>query len=196
MTPRALNKPLHESQVRRVLIALRFAGIFAVLPLAELEAYDVPWVPTRRQLISHIMRLAALSENDVFYDLGCGDGRVAVEAAKRGAKAVCVEIRKDLIEKAKDNARKNNVYERIAFINDSFFHVDLSDATVVYMYLLTRVNAALRPKLEKELKPGTRVITLDFEIPRWRPVHVEKHYIAGLLRTLYLYIVGISNLPQ
>ncbi len=179
-----------------MLAALRFTGIFAVLPLAELETYDVPWVPTRRQLISHIMRLASLSENDVFYDLGCGDGRVAIEAAKHGARAVCVEIRKDLLEKAKENAKKSNVYDRITFINDSFFNIDLQDATVVYMYLLTRVNAALRPKLEKELKPGTRVITLDFEIPRWRPVHVEKHYIAGLLRTLYLYVVGVSNLSQ
>lgn len=172
---------------------MRFAGIFAVLPLAELESYDVPWVPTRRQLISHIMRLARITRNDVFYDLGCGDGRVAIEAARLGARAVCVEIRKDLIDKAKENARQANVYDRITFINDSFFQVDLHDATVVYMYLLTRINAALRPKLEKELQPGTRVITLDFEIPRWRPVHVEKHYVAGLLRTLYLYVVGVSN---
>jgi len=174
---------------------MRFAGIFAVIPLAEMETYDVPWVPTRRQLISYIMRLAKVGKDDVFYDLGCGDGRVAIEAAKRGARAVCVEIRKDLLEKAKENARKNNVYDKIVFVNDSFFNIDLTDATIVYMYLLTRVNAALRPKLEKELKPGTRVVTLDFEIPRWKPIHVEKHYISGLLRTLYLYVIGVSNLP-
>ncbi|BEP18184.1 protein-lysine N-methyltransferase [Pyrofollis japonicus] len=174
---------------------MRFAGIFAVLPLAEIGSYDVPWVPTRMKLIDHIMRVARVGEGDVFFDLGCGDGRVAVEAARRGARAVCVEIRKDLIEKAKENARRAGVKDLIEFINDSFFNVDLSKATVVYMYLLTRINAALRPKLELELRPGTRVITLDFEIPGWRPVHIEKHYIGGLLRTIYLYVSGISYKP-
>ncbi|KSW11778.1 hypothetical protein CF15_02930 [Pyrodictium occultum] len=171
-------------------------GVFAALPLPLIGVYDVPWVPTRRQLIGHVMRVAKVGENDVFYDLGCGDGRVAIEAAKRGARAVCVEIRRDLIEKAKENARREGVYDKIEFINDSFFNVELRDATVVYMYLLTRVNAQLRPKLEAELRPGARVITLDFAVPGWRPVHVDKYHVGGLARVIYLYIRGVSDLPR
>jgi ubiquinone/menaquinone biosynthesis C-methylase UbiE len=173
-----------------------FNEVFARLPLSILGSYDVPWVPTRRQLIEHIMRLAKVGEGDVFYDLGCGDGRVVIEAAKRGARAVCVELREDLIKTAMENAKKAGVANRITFINEDFHKVNISDATVVYMYLLTRVNASLRPKLEKELKPGTRVVSLDFAIPGWKPVEVERHNVAGLTRILYLYIKGISDVVK
>jgi len=171
-----------------------YVGVFfRELPLSVLGAQNVPWVPTRRQLIAHVMRLAKPREGKVFYDLGCGDGRVAIEAAKRGAYSVCVELRRDLIEQARDNARREHVFERMAFINDSFFNIRLNDADIVYMYLLTRVNAQLRPKLEQELRAGARVVTLDFEIPGWRPVHVERHIVAGMTRTLYLYVKGVSD---
>ncbi len=173
-----------------------FAGLFAQLPLSVLGNYDVPWVPTRRQLISHIMRIAKVGPGDVFYDLGCGDGRMVIEAAKRGAKAVCVELREDLIRTAMENAEKAGVRDRIVFVNEDFHRVNLSDATVVYMYLLTRVNASLKPKLEAELKPGTRVVTLDFAIPGWKPVEVERHNVAGLTRVIYLYIKGVSDAVQ
>jgi precorrin-6B methylase 2 len=170
-------------------------SLFRNLPLIVLGSYDVPWVPTRRKLISHIMRIAGVQRGIRFYDLGCGDGRVVIEAAKRGALAYCIEIRRDLIEKAIENAQKEGVAERIHFINDNFFKVDLSKADVVYMYLLTRVNNMLKPKLESELRVGTRVVTLDFPVPGWKPVHVEKHYTSGLSRIIYLYIMGISNIP-
>ncbi|HIQ24218.1 MAG TPA: methyltransferase domain-containing protein [Pyrodictium delaneyi] len=170
------------------------AGIFGALPLSAIGAYDVPWVPTRRQLIGYVLHIARVGHGDIFYDLGCGDGRVAIEAAKRGARAVCVELRRDLIESAMENARKAGVYDKIEFINDNFFNITLNKATVVYMYLLTRVNAALRPKLEAELKIGARIVTLDFAIPGWKPIHVEKYYIGGLTRTIYLYTRGISDI--
>lgn len=165
----------------------------AFIPIGIVGNLEVPWVPTRRQLLHHIMRIAKVRKGDVFFDLGCGDGRVVIEAAKRGARGVCVEIREDLIKEAMKKAKEEGVYDRIEFINDDFYRVDISRATIVYMYLLTRVNEALRPKLERELKPGTRVITLDFEIPGWVPVHVEKHYTDGLERTIYLYIRGVSD---
>ncbi len=150
-------------------------------------------MPTRKQLLAHVMRLADVKPGVVFYDLGCGDGRVVIEAAKRGARGVCVELRRDLIEQAMRNAREAGVADRIRFVNKSFFDVDLSDADIVYMYLLTRVNAQLRPKLEKELRLGARVVTLDFEVPGWKPVQVEKHVVAGMTRVLYLYIKGVSD---
>ncbi|OWJ54085.1 class I SAM-dependent methyltransferase [Pyrodictium delaneyi] len=170
------------------------AGIFGALPLAAIGSYDVPWVPTRRQLISQVLRIARVSKGDIFYDLGCGDGRVVIEAAKRGAKAVCIELRRELLESAIENAKKAGVYDKIEFINDDFFNVSLHRASVVYMYLLTRVNAALRPKLENELRIGARVITLDFAIPGWNPIHVEKYYVGGLVRTIYLYTKGVSDI--
>ncbi len=168
-------------------------GWLAILPLSRLEKYDVPWVPTRKELLKHIMRVARVQPGDVFYDLGCGDGRVVIEAAKRGARGVCVEIREDLIEEAKRRAREEGVEDRIEFVHDDFMRVDLGRATVVYMYLLTRVNSMLRPKLEKELQLGARVVTLDFEIPGWKPIHVERHYTGSLERTIYLYVKGVSD---
>lgn len=170
-------------------------SVFRLLPLSVLGAHNVPWVPTRRQLLAHVMRLAGVKPGTVFYDLGCGDGRVVIEAAKRGARGVCVELRRDLIEQAMRNAREAGVADRIRFINKSFFDVDLGDADVVYMYLLTRVNAQLRPKLEKELRLGARIVTLDFEVPGWKPVQIEKHVVAGMTRILYLYIKGVSDRP-
>ncbi len=169
-------------------------GWLALLPLSRFESYDVPWVPTRRELLKHIMQIAKVGPGDVFYDLGCGDGRVVIEAVKRGARGVCVEIREDLLREAMENARKEGVADRIKFVHDNFMNVDLSDATIVYMYLLTRVNRVLRPKLERELKIGTRVVTLDFEIPGWKPVYVTKRYTGSLERTIYLYIRGVSDL--
>ena len=152
-----------------------------------------PWVPTRMELIPYIMMLAKPRQGDVFYDLGCGDGRIAIEAALRGAKAVCVEINKDLIVRAKEKAKKLGLEDRIVFINDDFFNVSLNDATIVYMYLLTSVNRMLRPKLERELRLGTRVISLDFEVPGWRPIHIMRISLGYREATLYLYVKGISD---
>ncbi|MEM1644503.1 MAG: class I SAM-dependent methyltransferase [Ignisphaera sp.] len=154
----------------------------------------VPWVPTREELLEIIMRLANIKDYDVFYDLGCGDGRVVIKAVKEGAKkGVCVELNPSLIEKAKENAKLENVQGKIAFINDDFFNVPLGDATIVYMYLLTSVNKALKPKLESELIEGTRVITLDFEIPGWKPVQIIEVSLPMRTARLFLYVKGISD---
>lgn len=164
-------------------------GVVYSHPLAQ-----APWVPTREELLPYVMMVAKPTKDDVFYDLGCGDGRVVIEAALRGAKGVCVEINPDLIRKAKEAAEKLNVADRISFINDDFFNVSLRDATVVYMYLLTSVNRALKPKLEKELRLGSRVVTLDFEIPGWRPIHVTRVSLGYREATLYLYVRGVSDI--
>jgi SAM-dependent methyltransferase len=163
-------------------------GVVYSHPLAQ-----APWVPTREELLPYIMMVAKPGKDDVFYDLGCGDGRVVIEAALRGARGVCVEINPDLIRKAKEAAEKLNVVDRITFVSDDFFNVSLRDATVVYMYLLTSVNRALKPKLEKELRLGSRVVTLDFEIPGWRPVHVTRVSLGYREATLYLYVKGVSD---
>ena len=153
-------------------------------------------MPTREELIPYIMLLAKPKPGDVLYDLGCGDGRVVIEAALRGASAVCIELNKELVQKAKERARKTGVLEKITFINDDFFKVNLEDATIVYMYLLTSVNRLLKPKLERELRLGARVITLDFEIPGWRPLHITRVSLGYRDATLYYYVKGISNLHE
>ncbi len=153
----------------------------------------VPWVPTRDHVIDKIFRIAKLGKNDVFYDLGCGDGRVAIEAAKRyGVKSVCIEIRKDLIEKARKRVREEGLEDFVEIIHGNFFEIPLREATVVYMYLLTSVNNMLKPKLKRELRVGTRIITLDFEIPGWSPVHVDGN--GTWQGTIYLYVRGISDI--
>ena len=154
-----------------------------------------PWVPTRAELIPYIMKLAKVGKGDVFYDLGCGDGRVVIEAVKRGAKGVCVDINPDLINEAKLKAKAEGVYDKIKFINTDFFNVSLQDATVIYMYLLTFVNALLRDKLEKETREGTRIVTLDFEIPLWTPIHKVRIPIGYRDAVIYLYIRGKSDKP-
>jgi len=155
---------------------------------------SVPYVPTRKETLDVILDSIELGREDIFYDLGCGDGRVVVEVAKRFPvkKAVCIEARRDLVEEAKKKAVEAGVSDRVVIIHGDFFKVPIRDATVVYMYLLTSVNEALKPKLERELREGARIITLDFQIPGWKPVEIlgEK---AGWQRTLYVYVIGKSN---
>ena len=157
---------------------------------------SVPFVPTRESVIPLILEALELREGEVFYDLGCGDGRVAVEAAKRYPikRAVCVEIREDLAAQAVERAQAEGVADRVLVLNTDFFQVGLWDADAVYMYLLTSINEMLRPKLERELRPGARVVTLDFEIPGWRPERILGG--SGWQRTIYVYRIGSQGPPR
>jgi SAM-dependent methyltransferase len=179
---------------------LNTQGFEARLVWLPLRAFTdplwVPWVPTRPELIDMIFSLAEVGDKDVFYDLGSGDGRMVVEAAKRGVKrAVGIEKNRELYMKAVRLAEKEGVSVKAVFRNEDFFSVDISDATVVYMYLLTRINRLLAPKLASELRPGTRIVSLDFEIPGWRPVKVVEAVARGMDRRLYLYVKGVSEPP-
>ncbi|MEM1545558.1 MAG: methyltransferase domain-containing protein [Candidatus Methanomethylicia archaeon] len=152
-----------------------------------------PWVPTSSELIENIAKIAMLRPGDVLYDLGCGDGRVIIELAKKySIKCVGIEIRRDLVNDALKSIEKNSLKNRVKIICGDMFKIPISEATVVYMYLLTSVNERLKPKLELELKPYTRIVTLDFKIPGWKPISTLNN---GRMwqSTLYLYIKGISN---
>ena len=144
-------------------------------------------MPTRAEVVPLVLEALELGPGDVFYDLGCGDGRVVVEAAKRYPikRAVCVEIRSDLAAEAVMRAKREGVEDKVLVLNTDFFEVGLWDADAVYMYLLTSINDALRPKLERELRPGARVVTLDFEIPGWKPARIIGG--AGWQKTIYVY---------
>lgn len=154
----------------------------------------VPFVPTRSEAIEMLFKLVEFNSNDIFYDLGCGDGRVVVEVLKRTdvLRGVCVETRRDLLEQAIRRAYSENVLDRFVAVNGDIFEAPIGDASIVYLYLLTSVNDALKPKLSKELKPGARVVSLDFQIPGWKPVKVFG-FRTGWQSTMYYYVVGESD---
>jgi len=157
---------------------------------------DVPFVPTPEVVVRRMLQIAGVKPGEIVYDLGCGDGRVLIIAAREfGARAFGVEIRKDLYEQCLMRIKELGLEDRITVVRGNFFDIDLSDADVVTMYLLTSVNERLRPKLEKELRPGTRVVSHDFEIPTWRPVLVEDVYEEWRSHKIYLYRIFGREIP-
>jgi len=151
---------------------------------------SVPFVPTPEGVARRMLELAEVKPGEVVYDLGCGDGRILIIAAMEfGARAVGVEIRKDLVEKCIKKVKELGLEEKITIIHGNFFNIDISDADVVTLYLLTSVNERLRPKLEKELRPGARVVSHDFEVLGWKPVKVEEIKEGWRGHKIYLYVV-------
>ena len=131
---------------------------------------DVPYVPTPMPVVDAMLDMAKVTKSDVVYDLGCGDGRIVVRAAQRfGCRGVGVDLNPERVREAKDNARKNNVTQLTSFEVGDVFEFDFSPATVVTMYLLPSVNLKLRPRLQRELKPGTRIVSHDFNMGDWAP---------------------------
>ncbi len=158
--------------------------------------YDVPFVPSPEVVIRRMLQLADVRENEIVYDLGCGDGRVLIIAAKEfGARAVGIEIRRDLYEQCVRRVRDLGLEDRVKVYHGNFFEYDLSDADVITLYLLTSVNERLRPKLERELRPGTRVVSHDFEVPGWRPIIIEDLYEEWRSHKLYLYKIPGAEIP-
>jgi cyclopropane fatty-acyl-phospholipid synthase-like methyltransferase len=136
---------------------------------------EVPFVPTPPEVVDRMLEMAQVKSGDVIYDLGSGDGRIIIQAAKRyGVKGVGIEIDAELVQKAKNNASKEKVGHLVEFRLQDALTVDVSPATVVTLYMLPEFNAKLRPIFEKQLKPGSRVVSHDFEIQGWVPDKVER----------------------
>lgn len=145
---------------------------------------EVPFVPSPDEVIEAMLKLAETTPQDTVYDLGCGDGRIVVMAAKKfGASSVGIDIDPDRIKEANEFARENGVTDKVKFREQDLFQADIHEATVVTLYLLTTVNRKLRPKLQKELKPGTRVVSHQFDMGDWKP---EKRIEVGG-RPIYLW---------
>ncbi|MEM3615285.1 MAG: methyltransferase domain-containing protein [Candidatus Methanomethylicia archaeon] len=152
------------------------------------DHYDVPFVSTPENVVRKMLQLCNVKPDEVVYDLGAGDGRVLFIAAREfKARAVGVEIRPQLVKQIEDRISMENLQGRVKIIHGNFFNVNISDADVVFLYLLTSVNERLKPKLEKELKPGARVVSHDFEMPGWRPVRVEVVSDDWSTHRIYLY---------
>jgi SAM-dependent methyltransferase len=135
---------------------------------------EVPFVRSTPEVIDRMLELAQVKPGDLVYDIGSGDGAIIIRAAKKyGAKGVGIEIDQGLVAKARDNAFRENVQDLVEFRAQDAFTVDVSPATVVTLYMLPDFNAKLRPILDRQLKPGTRVVSHDYEIPGWVPDKVE-----------------------
>lgn len=134
------------------------------------RAPDVPYEPSPEHVVAEIIRLARLEQGDVLYDLGCGDGRIVIAAvAKPGVRGVCVDIDPERIAESRENARRAKVEDRVTFLTQDLFETNISDATVVTLFLWPKVNLKLRPKLLAELAPGTRVISYMHDMGDWTP---------------------------
>jgi len=149
-----------------------------------------PWVPTPPAIVDRMLELAQVGPRDVVFDLGCGDGRIVIEAARKfGARGVGVDIDPQRIKECIAGAKKAKVEKLVEFRLADATKVDVSSATVLALYLLTESNALLRPRLEEQLKPNTRVVAHDYPVPGWKAkkiVRVQDE--TGKEHTLFLYI--------
>ena len=165
--------------VRQSLMTLLFASFASAVfgqaqparqdyePTVGQEGKDVVWVPTSQTLVDKMLDMAKMTSKDFVMDLGSGDGRTVITAAKRGARAVGIEYNPDMVELSKRNAVKEGVTDRAQFMKADLFETDLSKATVITMFLLPDINLKLRPKI-LDLKPGTRVVSNSFTMGDWK----------------------------
>jgi SAM-dependent methyltransferase len=146
----------------------------------------VPFVPSPQSVVDKMIDLAGVKKGDTVYDLGSGDGRIVIAAAQKGARAVGFEIDPDLVAESRANIQKAGVQESAEIRNQDILTVDLSGASVVTMYLLPDVNLKLRPNLQKQLKPGSRIVSHSFDMGDWKADKVEQ--VDG--RTIYLWTIS------
>jgi tRNA G37 N-methylase Trm5 len=172
--------------MRLFLALLLLSAAGAAAPQAETQHPDVIFVPTPQEVVDKMLELAKVGKGDVLYDLGSGDGRIPVTAALRyGIRATGIDIDPQRIAEANDNAKKNGVSHLVRFRREDLFKAKFSEATVVTLYLLPDLNVKLRPRLLAELKPGTRIVSHQFDMGTWKPE--RKLELNG--RTIYLWTV-------
>ena len=188
-------KPFNRFSLLCLLLAITLVA--AANPVAPLlaprpaQAQDleskkiVPFVPTPQEVVDKMIELAAVKKGDVVYDLGSGDGRIVITAAKKGARAVGFDVDGDLVKESRENIRKAGVQEMAEIRQQDILTVDLSGASVITMYLLPDVNLKLKPHILSQMKPGSRVVSHAFDMGDWKPDKTER--VDG--RTIYLWTV-------
>jgi SAM-dependent methyltransferase len=169
---------------------------------AVLAQDTIPFVPSPPHIVQRMLEVAEIKTGDVLYDMGSGDGRIVIEAAKKfGVRGVGIDLNPELVAKARENAAKEGVSHLVEFRAQDGLTVDISEATVVTLYMFKWFNNALKPKLQK-LKTGSRVVAHDFDIDEWKPTRIEyvtppkdgtQDYAES--RTLYIWIVGDNAMP-
>lgn len=183
-----LNKMKAFRNALTTLFLMTWTTVFVVAQQtpAATRTPDVPYVPTGEEVVEAMLQLAKVTKNDVVYDLGCGDGRIVITAAKKyGATGTGIDINPQRIKEAKQNAAAAQVTDKVNFIEGDLFETDFSEASVVTLYLLPSVNLKLRPILLKQLKPGTRIVSHAFDMGDWKPE--QKMEVSG--STIYFWTV-------
>src|SRR5574341_2301880 len=169
-------------------------------PQVGQEGKDVVWVPTPQALVDKMLDIAKVTPKDYVIDLGSGDGRTVITAAKRGSKALGIEYNPDMVELSKRNAAAEGVSDKASFVKADLFESDFSQAQVITMFLLPSINVKLRPKI-LDLKPGTRIVSNSFDMEDWKPDRTENAEGCSNWCTAHLWIVpakvgGTWKLPQ
>jgi SAM-dependent methyltransferase len=175
-------------------------------PSVGQEGKDVVWVPTPQVVVNKMLDMAKVTKDDFVMDLGSGDGRTVITAAKRGARAMGVEYNPDMVALSKRNAEKAGVGDRATFVKADLFETDFSKATVITMFLLPDINLRLRPKL-LDMKPGTRVVSNTFTMGEWKPDdtadlgaggngNCNESWCTALLWIVPAKVAGTHKLPQ
>ncbi|HZM47792.1 MAG TPA: class I SAM-dependent methyltransferase [Burkholderiales bacterium] len=183
--------------MRNILCAAIAVGILigtdcgAQAPAAPpLRAPDVRYEPTDMEVVQVMLRLGEVKAADVVFDLGCGDGRIVIAAARHmGARGVCVDIDPKRIAESRENARKEGVSERVEFRTEDLFTTDLSGATVVMLFLWPELNLKLRPRLLRELPPGARIVSHWHDMGDWKPQDTVLITARGRERPVYLWTI-------
>ena len=178
-------------RLNRLVMCVALIGALAAPAAAQTAAAptrtpDVIFVPTPQEVVDAMLKMAKVTKNDFIYDLGSGDGRIPITAAKvYGARGIGIDIDPVRIQEANANARAAGVTDKVKFLNQDLFTTDISTASVVTLYLLPTLNLKLMPKLMKELKPGTRIVSHAFDMGDWKPEQTQT--IDG--RTIYFWTI-------
>jgi ribosomal protein L11 methylase PrmA len=184
---------LHRVLVALALVLALGACLSTPATVAQLKPLEkdpeVPYVPTHEKVVAEMLKVAKVGKNDILYDLGSGDGRIVITAAKRfGTRGVGVDVDPARIVEARQNAAKAGVADRVKFLQQDLFETDIREATVVTLYLLPEVNLRLRPKLLADLKPGTRVVSHNYDMGDWAPLKTLQLRVPQE-HTIYYWVV-------
>ena len=160
-------------------------------PVQAVDAVpDVPYVPTHDEIVARMLEMAKVNRNDLLYDLGSGAGRIVITAARKyGARGVGYDIDLQRIKESNENARLAGVTDKVRFVRGDLFEADLKGATVVTLYLLPEVNLKLRPKLLRELRPGTRIVSHNYGMGDWEPEELVEMDVRGTKHYIYFWTV-------
>jgi hypothetical protein len=183
---------------RRLLVALALTVLAAAPAAAQAPRHDrpldVPYVPTPESVVTAMLEIANVKPDDVVYDLGSGDGRIVITAATRfGAFGVGIELNPKRIREAEGNARDVNASGRVEFLLGDIFEADIGPATVVTLYLLPDINRRLLPKLRSELRPGTRIVSHNYDLGDWPPERHRTVDVGGTRHDVYLWVVPATT---
>ncbi|MFZ2053592.1 MAG: class I SAM-dependent methyltransferase [Candidatus Aminicenantales bacterium] len=176
---------------------LRLLPILLLIPASFLgqlylqeKPLDVPYVPSKPEIVATMLRMAKVAKDDILYDLGCGDGRIVITAAQLyGTRGVGIDIDPERIRESKENAAGAQVDHLVKFFEQDLFQADFHEATVVSLYLLTSVNLRLRPILLRQLRPGTRIVSHNYAMDTWKPDDSTVVMVNEQSHTVYFWVV-------